>query len=258
MARWPFVPQALDAADWVLRRCDHQYASLPPASLRIRIGVSNRILRNADVFQEGQFMVRQFVDRGWVGEGARILELGSGVGRNTIGFKDQVYFESYDGIDVDAEMVSWCVDNVATPAVRFHHANLFSAVYNPFGLPVTEYRLPFADNSTTFSLGISVFSHLLRKDAAHYAAELGRVTEGGGLACHTFFLLDHIQSRLGDRWTFAHEVDGCWVENPKYPEAAVAYWEKDVTAMFARHGLHIVDVLDKHLHQQMVVFRREG
>ena len=258
VARWPLVPQVLDAADWVLRRCDQRYAHLPPASLRMRIGVSNRILRNADVFEHGQALVRRFVDRGWVGERARVLELGSGVGRNAVALKDQVQLESYDGIDVDGEMVAWCRDHVATAAVRFHHADLYSAIYNPSGRPVTSYRLPADDSSMTFTVGVSVFSHLVPRDASHYAAELGRVTAPGGFACHTFFLLDHIQPLLGDRWTFAHQADGCRLENPKYPEAAVAYHQADVVAMFAAHGLELVEVLDTELHQQTVVLRRDG
>ena len=203
-------------------------------------------------------MVRRFVERGWVGDEARILELGSGVGRNAVAFKDQITFDSYDGIDVDSEMVDWCRAHVATELMRFHHADLFSAIYNPSGRPVTSYRLPLDDSSVTFSLGISIFSHLLRADAAHYGAELGRVTVPGGVACHTFFLLDHIQPLLGDRWTFAHEADGCWLENVKYPEAAVAFQQRDVADMFSAHGLEMVDVLDKHLPQQTVVFRRHA
>lgn len=258
MARWPLVSRALDAADWVLRRRDARYAGLPPASLRMRIGVSNRILRNLDVFEAGQALVGRFVAEGWVGDDSRILELGSGVGRNAMAFRDQVKFESYDGIDIDIDMVAWCVEHLADESMRFHFADLYSAVYNPAGQPAAGYRLPAATSTITFSLGISVFSHLVRADAAHYAAELGRVTAPGGYACHTFFLLDHIQALLGDRWTFNHELDGCWVENPKYPEAAVAFRQSDVAMMFSPHGLEIVEVLDKNLHQQTVVFRREG
>jgi len=224
----------------------------------MRIGVSNRILRNAAVFHEAQTIVGRFVDRGWVGAGARIVDLGSGLGRNAIAFDDQLKFESYDGIDIDTEMVAWCIDHIANESIRFHYADLFSAVYNPTGQPVASYRLPLVDGSISFSLGISIFSHLLRADAAHYAAELGRVTEPGGYACHTFFLLDHLRPRLGDRWTFAHEAEGCWLENPKYPEAAVGFNEADVVAMFAPNGLEIVEVLDKDLHQQTVVFRRRA
>ena len=256
VARWPVVPKALDGADWVLRRVDSRYATLPPASLRMRIGVSNRMLRNANVYEMGQQIVRRFHDGGWVTDGARILELGSGVGRNAVAIRDQIDFASYDGIDVDPEMVEWCCRHLASALMRFHHADLYSSVYNPAGRPATTYRFPVDDASVDFSLGISVFSHLVRADAAHYAAELGRVTAPGGHAAHTFFLLDHLVPLLGDRWTFAHEADGCWLENPKYPEAAVAFREKDVAEMFGSQGLELVEVLDMSQHQQTLVFRR--
>jgi len=256
VARWPVVPRALDGADWVLRRVDSRYAALPPASLRMRIGVSNRMLRNANVYEMGQQIVRRFRDRGWVSDGARILELGSGVGRNAVALRDQTDFASYDGIDVDAEMVAWCRDHLASASMRFHHADLHSSVYNPAGRPPTTYRCPVDDASIDFSLGISVFSHLVRADAAHYAAELGRVTAPGGYAAHTFFLLNHLGHLLGDRWTFSHEFDGCWLENPKYPEAAVAFREKDVVEIFGSQGLELMEVLDKSEHQQTIVFRR--
>ena len=65
-----------------------------------------------------------------------------------------------------------------------------------------------------------------------------------------------MQKLLGDRWTFSHEADGCWLENPKYPEAAVAYREQDVAELFGRHGLELVEVLDTDRHQQTALFRR--
>lgn len=258
VARWPGVRRTLDAADGILRRVDARYARLPPASLRIRIGVGNQILRNAAVFDAGQAFVRRCMERGWVGEGAHVVELGSGIGRNAMAFRDQLQFATYDGVDVDAEMVDWCCRHLSNDRMRFHHADLYSAVYNPGGTPIQGYRLPVADQSATFSLGISVFSHLVAAHADYYAGELARVTSPGSFACHTFFLLDHIQRLLGDRWTFSHEADGCWLESQKYPEAAVAYWMGDVKEMFESKGLTVVEVLDRDQHQQLVVFRRES
>jgi hypothetical protein len=256
VARWPLLPRALDVADKVVNGRDPRYASLPPASLRMRIGVSNKLLRNAQVFEEGHDLVRRCVEDGLVGTGSRILELGSGVGRNLMALRKQVPFATYDGIDVDPQMVAWCTAHLADASVRFHHADLYSAVYNPGGHRVAAYRFPVDDASIDFSLGVSVFSHLVAADTAHYAAELGRATADGGHASHTFFLLEHVQALLGDRWTFAHELDGCWVENPRYPEAAVAYRQTDVVDLFAGHGLDLVEVADVDRHQQTVVFRR--
>lgn len=256
IARWPMVGGLLDAADWVLRRRDPRYAQLPPASLRMRIGVGNRILRNVDALESGHAVIRRCVERGWVRDGAQVLDLGCGIGRNAVALHDQVELRSYDGVDVDAEMVAWCKEHLADDRMRFHHADLFSTVYNPGGRPVTGYRLPLADGSMTFSLGVSLFSHLVSRDARHYAAELARVTAAGGFAVHTFFLLDHLDGHLGDRWTFDHEAEGCRLENEKYPEAAVAFWEGDIRAMFAEQGFEVVDLLDTELHQQTIVFRR--
>ena len=37
----------------------------------------------------------------------------------------------------------------------------------------------------------------------------------------TFFCLDSVG--LGDRWSFKHKIGNAYVEDLKYPEAAVAY-----------------------------------
>lgn len=256
VARWPLVPRVLDLADRVVNRNDPRYDSLPPASLRLRIGVSNHILRNASVFDEGQDLIAQQIERKLVADGARILELGCGVGRNLMALRSQVNYDSYDGIDVDAAMVRWDNDHLADDRTRFHYADLFSSVYNPGGQPITGYRLPVADASVDFSLAVSVFSHLLANHTRHYASELGRVTADGGYGSYTFFLLDHLDGRLDDRWTFQHEWDGCWVENTRYPEAAVAYHQDDVVEMFNLQGFTLVDVFERDRHQQTVVFRR--
>ena len=258
IARWPLVPRALDVADKVVNGRDPRYDDLPPASLRMRIGVSNRLLRNASVFEEGQDLVRRCVAGGLVSAGDRVLELGSGVGRNLMALRSQVDFTSYVGIDVDAEMVAWCRDNLSDESVQFHHADLFSAVYNPTGSPASDYRFPVEDASVDFSLAVSVFSHLLAADTAHYAAELGRVTAPGGYASLSFFLLEHVQALLGDRWNFEHELEGCWVEYPKYPEAAVAYNEATIVDLFAQHGLSLEAINDRDQHQQTLIFRREA
>jgi hypothetical protein len=41
----------------------------------------------------------------------------------------------------------------------------------------------------------------------------------------TFFCMDDLRSLnlLGGRWSFAHRRDAAYIENERYPEAAVAY-----------------------------------
>jgi hypothetical protein len=41
----------------------------------------------------------------------------------------------------------------------------------------------------------------------------------------TIFCLDDLeeQGKLGSRWTFEHQIGAARVENPRFPESAVAY-----------------------------------
>lgn len=256
VARWPAVPALLDAADGVLRRYDARYAELPPASLRLRIGVDNRVLRNAHVWADADRYVSRLVERGWVADGGRVLELGAGLGRNALALRRCAPYAAYDGIDVDEAMVRWCTDHLGDDRSRFHHADVRSAVYNPSGGPAAAYRFPLADGSVSTVLALSVFSHLLWDDTAHYVAELERVSDTAATAVLTFFLIDDIAPRLGGRWSFAHEVGPCRVQSLRYPEAAVAYREDDVAGLLARHGFEIADVLDRSGPQQTVIARR--
>jgi SAM-dependent methyltransferase len=256
VARWPGVAPALDGADAVLRRVDRRYADLPPASLRLRIGVDNRLLRNATVWDDAVRFVARLVDRGWIHDGATVLELGAGVGRNAVALRRNVRYDRYTGIDADPEMVAWCQAHLADATTDFHHADIASSVYNPGGRPIEHYRLPLADASVSFSLGVSVFSHVLGDVAERFAAELGRVTTAGGIAAHTFFLVDHLDPLLGDRWSFEHELGRCRVQSLRYPEAAVAYRRSDVVELFDAHGLRTIDVLDEGAPQQLVVFEK--
>lgn len=68
---------------------------------------------------------------------------------------------TYTGQDVNQEMISWCQNNLQNEHVTFHHANIFSKVYNPNGKGVKEYEFPAEDSSIDLIVSFSVFSHLL-------------------------------------------------------------------------------------------------
>lgn len=248
----------LDLADAVIKRRHPEWAALPPASLRMRIGVGNRILRNHRYFIEsGRELIDELAGKGYLTPGSRVLELGCGCGRNAIAFAAFVGGTgTYVGQDVDADMIAWCQQHLQTPRVAFHHANLFSKVYNPSGQPVAAYRLPADDDAITLVASVSVFSHLLYGDARHYIRECARVLAPGGHLHLTLFLLDYLQGRLGDRWTFAHRVDGCYVDSLRYPEAAVAFELATLREMLADHGLSIAEIYNIDRHQQTVIARR--
>lgn len=257
LARTPLAT-ILNIADFFLKKSHPEWSKLPPASLRMRIGVGNQILRNHQYFiASGNGIVTELGGKGYLTPNSHILELGCGCGRNAIAFSNYLSEQgSYTGQDVDEEMIAWCQNHLQNTRITFHHANIFSKVYNPTGKPVTGYEFPAKDDSITLIVSISVFSHLLFADSVHYLRESARVLVKDGYLHMTFFILDFLKDRLGDRWTFSHKVENCYVESLRYSEAAVAYDIATLTNMLSQMGLTIVDIYNKHLPQQTVIAKK--
>ncbi len=259
LARTPLAP-ILDMVDGYIRRGHEEWRELPPASLRMKIGVGNRIIRNHEQFIEsGKMIVTELSGRGFLAKNSSVLELGCGCGRNAIALSRFLGGAgSYAGQDVDREMIEWCQNNLQNERIKFYHADLYSKVYNPDGKPVEEYTFPAGDGSVSLIISVSLYSHLLSKDFAHYIKESGRVLFTGGHLHMTLFLLDFVRPRLGDRWTFSHKLDDCYVDSLRYPEAAVAYELKTVEKFLGESSLSIVDIYNKDNHQQTVIARKRA
>lgn len=257
LARTPLA-LVLDAADYFIKHRHPEWSKLPPASLRMRIGVGNRILRNHQQFIEsGNGIVTELSSKGYLDPASHILELGCGCGRNAVAFSKYLNERgTYAGQDVDREMISWCQQKLQNERATFHHANIFSKVYNPAGNPVAEYKFPASDGSITLIVSISVFSHLLYSDSLRYVRESSRVLSKGGHLHMTLFILDFLKERLGDRWTFSHKLENCYVDSFRYPEAAVAYELSTLEEMMRLNGLSMVEIYNKDLHQQTVIAKK--
>jgi SAM-dependent methyltransferase len=257
LARTP-VATFLDIADYFIKKNHPDWSKLPPASLRMRIGVGNKILRNHQQFiDSGNGIIEELSGKGYLDPGSHVLELGCGCGRNAIAFSNYlIKGGTYKGQDVDLEMISWCQENLQKDDVTFHHVDIFSKVYNPDGKAVKDYRFPANNSSINLIVSISVFSHLLYSDSLHYFRESARVLTDGGHLHMTFFLLDFLKGRLGGRWSFSHKVDHCYVENLKYPEAAVAYELTALEEMLSSTGLTIAEIYNKESHQQTVIAKK--
>lgn len=250
----------LDGADLLLRRKRREWADLPPASLRMRIGVGNRILCNHDTFlAAGRQLVGDLTSRGVLNPSSAVLELGCGCGRNALALRDYLSPRGqYIGQDVDSEMIAWCSENLSGPAFAFYHANIFSKVYNPSGIPIGEYRLPADDGTVDLVFAISVFSHLLEPEFVHYLREFSRVLAPQGRLYMTMFAIDYMGERLGGRWSFPYSVGRARVESLKYPEAAVAYDVGTVSEFLNSCGLAVLETFDRDLHQQCLVIGKSG
>lgn len=257
LARTPIAPM-VDIADYFIKKRHPEWARLPPASLRMRIGIGNRILRNHRHFVEsGQAIVSELSAKGYLNPSSRVLELGCGCGRNAIAISRFLTQKgTYNGQDVDVEMIRWCREHLQTETAHFHHAGVFSKVYNPRGMPVERYSFPVAKASTTLIFSVSVFSHLLYADFYHYVRESGRVLSNGGHLHMTLFLLDYLGNRYKDRWTFSHKVESCYVESVRYPEAAVAYELDTVQKILASNEFTVAEIYNQDGHQQTLIARK--
>jgi len=169
--------------------------------------------------------------QGWAALDSRIVDVGSGCGKTAVALRDFDYMGErfrgrYYGFDVDAGMVRWCQENFDSEHFSFRTVPMFSAVYNPGGASGASVHLGGCpDGTIDLVLSQSLFSHLLESAVRGYVKEAARVLRPGGIMAMTFFCMDDLRALnlLGGRWTFAHRRDAAYIENERYPEAAVAY-----------------------------------
>lgn len=169
--------------------------------------------------------------QGWANLNSRIVDIGSGCGKSAVALRDFEYMGQrfqgqYFGFDVDADMIRWCQQNFDAGHFSFRAIDTYSAVYNPAGHSRAGAKLEGCeDSSVDLVMSQSLFSHLLEPELRAYVTESARVLRGDGIMAMTFFCMDDLRELklLGGRWRFEHRRDSAYVENERYPEAAVAY-----------------------------------
>jgi SAM-dependent methyltransferase len=199
----------------------------------------------ADFATVGDIFLKLFVSLCGLREDDRVLDIGAGTGRMARPLTTVLKTGTYHGLEIVKESVYWCrLAYRNYPNFDFQHADIRNSVYNPTGaFSAAEYRFPFADQSFTFVILTSVFTHMLRAEVETYLSELARVLTRDGRVFATFFLLDDA-SRDGIRrgasaMNFSYRTDRSWYQSEKRLEAAVAYDELDVVSMCRRAGLHV-------------------
>jgi SAM-dependent methyltransferase len=210
---------------------------LPPSTLHsVGVGDFRRI---------GDDLFRLLVELGRLRPNERVLDVGSGTGRVARPLTAYLTTGSYDGMDIVGRSIDWCRRAYRSfPNFRFHHADLYNRAYNRAGAAVAaDYRFPFDHTSFDFVLLTSVFTHMLAHDTHHYLREIARLLGPGGRVFITAFLLDEasrnaIEAGRAD-FAFSHEWQGCFVERPDIPEAAVAYDRTVLVGMIAAAGLTV-------------------
>lgn len=220
----------------------------PPYSLRRRVGHIDQFEK---LPQEYIAYFRLLCD---LKMDETVLDIGCGCGRFAVNLYDTpVFFQGqYYGFDVIKKSIDWARTNIPTvyPNSHFEYVDLHNGQYNPAGkLKADTFSFPYEDEKFDFIFAISIFTHLLPKDAENYLRQIQRVLKSGGRALLTWFLLDGYPEELGDliqarkpndmgpnKWTHREAYS---TRFPDRPEITVAYQQSTVEDMVSRSSLNL-------------------
>lgn len=175
----------------------------------------------------------------------RILDVGCGCGRVAGGLIRYLGRRgSYDGFDIDADLIRWCTEKIEPyhPNFHFQWADIMNDLYNPQGsFKASEFVFPYPDDSFDVVFAGSLFTHLLPPDAEHYLEEIRRVLKKKGRCLISYFLLNDESERLTEKGlstlNFAFPVGPSRAADEQSPEAAIAYPEEYVLGLYQKNGL---------------------
>jgi len=177
----------------------------------------------------------------------KMLDVGSGMGRKTLPLT-QYFGEGavYEGIDITKAATDWCRDKITPrfPNFHFQQIDVYNKHYNAHGkYQAAEYRFPFANESFTFVMLGSVFTHMLPNDLENYLSEIYRVLKRGGRCLITYFLLNEESLRLietgNSTLDFKHVFDKYRTISLEMPEAAIAFDEGWIRDLYRKQGLKV-------------------
>ena len=219
---------------------DSKGAMIPPRSIDF---VGGHFLGIGEGFRH------HFVELAGLRPDDHLLDVGCGIGRMAVPLTDYLSpAAQYRGFDIVRAGIDWCAERITTrfPNFHFRHADIYNKTYNPKGTTqARDFRFPYADETFDVVVLTSVFTHMLPPDLENYLREIARVLKAGGRCLITFFLLNQESEELlhsgASTIDFRYQVDGCLTSNESQPEAAIAYPEDRVRALFAEDGLRIVE-----------------
>jgi ubiquinone/menaquinone biosynthesis C-methylase UbiE len=177
----------------------------------------------------------------------KMLDVGCGIGRKTLPLTQYVNEgAAYEGIDITKAGIDWCREKITPrfPNFHFQQIDVYNKHYNPRGkYQASEYKFPFADESFSFAMLGSVFTHMLPDDLQNYLSEIYRVLKRGGRCLITYFLLNAESLRFIE--TGASTLDLKYVFD-KYrtisrevPEQAIAFDEGWIRDLYRKLGLKV-------------------
>jgi ubiquinone/menaquinone biosynthesis C-methylase UbiE len=178
----------------------------------------------------------------------RMLDIGSGIGRKTLPLIQ--YFNEravYQGVDITKAGVDWCRDKITPrfPNFRFEQIDVYNIINNSRGkYQPSDYKFPFADESFSFVMLGSVFTHMLPDDVENYLSEIRRMLTKGARCLITYFLLNEQSLRLiesGDSTLdLKYVFDKYRAISREVPEGAIAFDESWIRGLYSNLGLKVV------------------
>jgi SAM-dependent methyltransferase len=220
-----------------------EFRSLPPNHLRVRVGAGTEVVNNhAHHLQIGsQFWLECFA-RGYLTANADIVEIGCGCGRIAMHLRADYFSGTYLGIDIDPEMIEYCRSHFPAPRFAFALSPHTSSTYRggEFSSREPESFTIAQPESRDFVFSTSLFTHLMENEMAFYLKESFRALRANGFAVMSFFCMEFVE--MGKPWTFSHRVGNAFVDDQRYPEAAVAYGKEYITGVARAAGFREVAV----------------
>lgn len=192
--------------------------------------------------------LRYFIDLGGLKPDHRLLDVGCGIG--VMASRLTKFLSptgAYFGFDIVPTGISWATRHISSkfPNFSFAHVDLFNKHYNPKGtLSADTFQFPYPDKTFDFVFLKSVFTHLMPLTISHYLGEIHRVLKPSGHCFMTIFLLNDESLDLIHRGQgsipLLHEMDGCRVLDPQFPETAVGIPEADFAVSCNSAGLNLL------------------
>jgi SAM-dependent methyltransferase len=228
-----------------------EFRGLPPNHLRVRVGVGNKLLFNqAYHLQVGAGFWLSWLSSRYVKADSDILEIGCGCGRIAHHLRGDWFTGSYVGIDIDQESLQWSAAHFPPERFKFlpspHVSTTYKAHPADGGAPIAFPQ----DWAKDFIYSTSLYTHLLEEEVVNYTRESFRALRPNGTMYMTFFCLDSVD--LGKRWTFNHRIGEAFIQDIKYPEAAVAYTREFMERLCYSVGFSDVSVIEDHSQSSLI------